>query len=119
MKIFISHSRAFDFVNEVYQPLRQATFFKDQELILPHETDTFINTKPIIKTVDLLIAEVSFPSTGQGIELGWANDANIPIIFIYKQGSNVSQSLFAVSETFLEYTTPDDMIQKLLEHMQN
>ena len=28
------------------------------------------------KESDIIIAEVSYPATGMGIELGWANDAN-------------------------------------------
>lgn len=119
MKIFVSHSREFDYINEMYKPLRQATFFKDQELILPHETEHFLETKPIIQDANLILAEISFPSAGQGIELGWANDAGIPIVCFYKEGSKISHSLHAVSTVFLAYTSSEDMVQKLLGHIQN
>jgi len=46
--------------------------FKNHEIILPHDKRNLIS-KDIIKKCNLFIAEVSFPSTGLGIELGWAN----------------------------------------------
>lgn len=42
-------------------------------------------TKDIIKTCDLMIAEVSLPATGLGIELGWAKAFKVPILCMYLQ----------------------------------
>lgn len=81
--------------------------------IFPHEDDTFTNSKETIRTVDIVLAEVSYPSTGQGIELGWANDSNIPIVCMHKAGAKVSNSLRAVSSTFLEYSSPREMTEIL------
>jgi len=115
MKIYVAHSNYFDFKTELYSPLRNSDLNKNNEIILPHETDEFINSKEIINKVDVVIAEVSFPATGEGIELGWAESFGKKVICIYKEGSKISGSLKVVSETFLSYSNGDDMIKKLTE----
>ena len=70
-------------------------------------------SKEIIKDSDLFIAEVSFPSTGLGIELGWADSFHKPIICIYSKGSQPSASLKTISRNFIEYLDKTDMIDKL------
>ena len=73
MKIYIGHSSEFNYQDEIYDPIRGSIFNSLHEIILPHEiykeAKDFI-TKDIIKSCDLMIAEVSLPSTGLGIELG-------------------------------------------------
>ncbi len=115
MKIYITHSSNYDYKNELYIPLRSSELNKKYDIFLPHEADEFINTKEIIKNSDLVIAEVSFPATGEGIELGWANDANVKVICIYKEGTKVSGSLKVVSDTFITYSDANDMLDKLLD----
>ena len=44
-----------------------------------------------------LFAEVSYPATGLGIELGWVSDDNILIYFFYKKGKLPSSSLKCIS----------------------
>ncbi|RYF28728.1 MAG: hypothetical protein EOO17_04300 [Chloroflexi bacterium] len=61
----------------------------------------------------MIIAEVSLPSTGQGVELGWADMYKIPIICIYKSGSKPSSALRFVSSKSIEYSDEKDMIEKL------
>ena len=59
------------------------------KMILPHGRDQKIHhTKEDIESSDLIVAEVSIPSTGSGIELGWANAAGKPII-AFHQGTQV------------------------------
>jgi hypothetical protein len=113
MKIYFCHSKNFDFKNELYSPIRSSLLNKKHEIIFPHETDKFINSKEIIKGCDLVIAEVSFQSTAMGIELGWANIMGKKIICVYKKGSKISQSLKTVSSVFLEYKNFKDLIDKL------
>ena len=62
---------------------------------------------------DLVIVEVSLPSIGMGIELGWANMKKIPIICFYKKGSQVSGSIKAVTDKIIEYSDVNDFISKL------
>lgn len=116
MKIYIGHSKKFNFKEELYLPIRESKLNSEHEMILPHEIDeetsVFI-TKDIIKTCDLMIAEVTFPATGLGIELGWANTFERPIICIYRKGSQISGSLKVVCKNFIEYTDKKDLIVKL------
>ena len=79
---------------------------------LPHE-DKALNTKEIISNSDLVIAEVSLPATGQGIELGWADYAKIPILCIYEKGTKISSSLKFITNNFIEYEDTNDMINKI------
>lgn len=120
MIIYISHSREFDFKTELYQPLKDSEFFKEHTLVFPHErADAFVDGKELFKSgkCDLVLAEVSFPATGQGIELGWASDLNIKIICFYKKGFKKSGSLKLVSKDFLEYENKSDMIEKLSNYL--
>jgi len=70
LEIYITHSRDFDYKTELYTPLRNSSLNSQHRFILPHETNEFINSKEIIQRSNLVIAEVSYPATGVGIELG-------------------------------------------------
>lgn len=116
MRIYISHSRNYDYENELYLPLRNSGLNSQHEFILPHENSSEpFNTKELFQThgSDLVIAEVSFPATGQGIELGWANLLDIPVICISKKDAKISGSLKVITDKFLEYESSADLIQKL------
>lgn len=69
-----------------------------------------------------MIAEVSFPSTGLGIELPWADSFECPIICIHRKGSKISNSLKIICKNFIEYTSQEDLIKQisnLLEKLWN
>jgi nucleoside 2-deoxyribosyltransferase len=117
MKIFVAHSSYYDFLNELYIPLRSSTLNKEHEIFLPQEKGPAPVTLDIIKNSDLVVAEVSYPSTGQGIELGWANIFKVPIICISKEGTKISRSLSKITDNFLEYKDSDDMIKKLTQRL--
>ncbi len=114
MKIYVAHSTQFNYQEELYKPLRSSQLDTKNEIILPHENSLeLFNSKEYFDSCDLVIAEVSFPSTGEGIELGWANIKNVKIICVYRAGSKFSSSLKAVSKDFIEYSSSSDLIQKL------
>lgn len=117
MKIYVTHSTNYDFQKEFYEPLINSELYKIHEIILPHKDNTFTNTKEIIKDSDLIISEVSYPSTGQGIELGWAENYHKKIICIYKTGSKYSSSLKVVTDVFIEYKDSEDMINKINDNI--
>lgn len=113
MNIYISHSGNFDFKPLLYEPLRKSTLAIKHTLIFPHdESQESYPVKQSFeeKKIDLIIAEVSFPATGQGIELGWAHIYKIPIVCIYKENSSISNSLKLISNTFLPYQIIDDRL---------
>ena len=113
LKIYISHASKFDYINKLYNPLKESILFKDHVFILPHDEEKVINTKAIISSSDLLIAETSMQTTGQGIELGWADYAHVPIICIYEKGAEISSALKFISNDLIEYENQKDMIQKI------
>ncbi|MCB9810948.1 MAG: hypothetical protein H6779_05085 [Candidatus Nomurabacteria bacterium] len=119
MKIYVSHSNQLDYENDLYIPIRQSRLNSEHKFVLPHEGGQNINSKEEIKSSDLFIAEVSFPSTGSGIEIGWAESFGIPLLFIYKKGNKVPGSLKFLSGEFLEYENSDDFIEKITNYLEN
>lgn len=115
MNIYISHSRKIDFVNDLYNPIKNSDKLKKHRFIFPHIDNQVINSEELFrnKKCDLVLAEVSTPSTGQGIELGYAKILEIPIICIYKKGSDLSNSLKWITNNFIEYNDSIDLIKKL------
>ncbi|MEK7103866.1 MAG: hypothetical protein AAB842_00515, partial [Patescibacteria group bacterium] len=110
----IGHSKDFDFKKELYLPIRQSPFNKNNEIVLPHEnSEELFNSKDFLQNCDLMIAEVSFSGTSLGIEIGWANAFSCPVVCIYRAGIKPSSGLKAVSDTFIEYSSPEDLIEKL------
>lgn len=114
MKIYISHSTQFDYINKIYNPIKNSDLTQSNTFFLPHEEkNNIVNTKDIISNFDLVIAEVSLSSTGQGIELGWADYAKIPILCIYERKAKISSSLKFITKQFIEYEGVEDMIRKI------
>lgn len=101
MKVFVAYSSSYDFRNELYKPIRESELNNQYECFLPQEKGPEPVTIDIIKNSDVLVAEVSYPSTGQGIELGWAYVYKVPIIYLCKKGHKVSNSIHKLSSTFI------------------
>ena len=113
MNIYISHSREFDFENELYKPIRESALNNSHTFFLPHENQKNSNNLEILKNSNLVIAEASFPSTGQGIEIGVANMLNIPVVCFYKEGKKISGSLKYATDKFITYLNSQDLISKI------
>jgi hypothetical protein len=113
MKIYVSHAASFDYKKELYEPIKNSRLYNLYDFSFPHEGNELLDAREIIKKSNLVLAEVSFPSTGQGIELGWANLLKIPIVCISKRASKVSASLKCVTGDFIEYTDLTDLIDRL------
>lgn len=115
MKIYFIHATSYpNFKDELYDALSHSDLNGNHTFIFPHQkSDTPINSKNIISESDLILAEVSYPSTGLGIELGWAEAANKKILCIYKAGSKPSQSIKEVSSDFIEYSDKTTMIDQI------
>lgn len=111
MKIYLSHASTFDYQKELYEPLRRSVA-RDHQVVFPHD-DFVVNSHEVITSSDVVVAEVSYPSTGEGIELGWAHAARVPIVCLFKIGGEYSSSLSFVSDTFIGYSSTQDMVTKL------
>lgn len=115
MKIYVSHKRNSDFQKDLYLPLEKSVMAEKYKFIFPHEGNRPFDSKDIIlnNKVNMVIAEVSYPATGQGIELGWAYLRGIPIICIYRTGSNIAGSLKTITDKFIEYSDIHELLEKL------
>lgn len=120
MKIYISHSSKYDYINKIYNPIKKSNLNQENTFFFPHDDNNkVINTKDVISKYDLIIAEVSLPTTGQGIELGWADYAKTPILCIYEKGAQISSSLKFITSDFIEYENDIDMINKIDNYIKN
>jgi hypothetical protein len=116
MKVYVSHCKNFDYKKELYEVLENSGL--KVEFILPHKDSTVpFNTKDLLqnKKCDLVLAEVSFPATGQGIELGWADIYQIPIVCIYKKDAKIAGSLKVITDKFIEYDDDRSLVSSLSE----
>lgn len=120
MKIYIAHSSSHDFKTELYEPIKRSSLYGMHELIFPHEGE-LRNSKNIISTCDLIIAEASYPSIGLGIELGWANDLEKSIFCIHKAGTKFSPGLQLICKKIMSYTSDIELtacINKIIAEKQ-
>lgn len=87
------------------------------EFRFPGETKEEIQqTKDDIASADLVLVEVSIPSTGSGIEMGWANAAGVPIVAFHQGGSEHSPAVQFATRDIHVYVTEQhiiDVLQKL------
>lgn len=118
MKIAVCHPKHFDYVLELYEPLRSSLLNSQHEIMLPHDpADKDVKLKDEIESADLVVAEVSLPGTGLGMSLGWADSAHKPIVCFYRTGSQTSSSMRYLSAELIEYADSDDLIEKLTEYL--
>ena len=115
MKIYIAHSRDYDYQNELYLPIKNSDIFKEHEFILPHESNNYKHDRDFYKNIDLVIAEVSFPSTGLGIELGFLYDDNKPIYCIHQTDKKFSGSINVITKNIYGYNSQDEMVEIIKE----
>ena len=62
-----------------------------------------------------MLAEISFPSEGRAIEMGWANAYGIPILSIHRRGAKYSGSIHAICEDFIEYQNIEGILDTIEE----
>lgn len=116
VKIYVSHSNTSNFKQDLYAPLRQSELNSRAEIIFPHEKSTELyDSKTELKTCQWVIAEVSQPSFGVGIELGWASLYQVPVIAIHKIGTPRYSSVEGVAKQYLEYESSEDLISLIME----
>lgn len=106
-KIYFSHSRdpQFDYIS-MYDSLSKN--FPNVNWIFPHqktEEPYDVISEFQSGNINLILAEVSFPSTGQGIELGIAFENKILIHCIYLKGQKFTSALDIISKTINSYST--------------
>ena len=114
MKIYIGHSSNLEYEEELYEPLKNSVLEKVHRMIFPHESTEFSNSKKFLKNdCDLFIAEVSRASTGLGIELGWADQFDVPIICVCYKDAQPSEALKTVTGSIIRYKNKNELVEKL------
>ncbi len=114
MKIYIGHSTDLKYEEKLYRPLRNSSLTEEHELIFPHGSTEFFDSKEFLREeCDLFMAEVSRASTGLGIELGWAEQFDVRILCICRENSNPSSSLKAVIDDINRYKDEEDLVETL------
>ncbi len=118
MKIYLAHSSRYDYQHKLYEPLKQ-TIGRQHEVFYPHdEHEEGARSKGMIASSDVVLAEVSYPSTGQGIELGWADAAGVPIVCFYRADTQPSGALKFICDTSIPYGDTDEMCRELAVALQ-
>jgi hypothetical protein len=115
--IYIAHSTKIDYKSQLYLPLRESKLNNKFNIIFPHESNNFVNSKDIIKNCKIVIAEVSEPSVGVGIELGWADSFDIKIIGLCKDKTKPSNSIMEIATEIITYCNKEDMIYNLEKYL--
>lgn len=114
MKIVVTHSSGFDYEAELYGPLRASSLMLQHSILLPHEPQNRnVSTKVQLLDAHLVVAEVSYPSTGQGIELGWADMMNVPILMLHRTEMRPSRSLSFLNGSLVAYNGPEDLLRRV------
>lgn len=115
MKIYLIHATAYpDYEAQLYEPFITSKLISKHTVIFPHLTNKKpVNSKEIVATADLIIAEVSCPSIGLGIELGWAEYSKRKIICLLKEGARCSAAVEMVCSDFIHYSDREDMIKQI------
>jgi hypothetical protein len=114
MRIYFCHSKEFDYQRNLYTPVRKSLLNMEHNIFLPHEDlQKTIKSKDIIRDCDIVFAEVSFPATGMGIEIGWADAFGVPIVCLYGKNAQVSKSLRFITNDFIEYDNSEDLVHKI------
>lgn len=115
MNIYLGHSSQFDYQTGLYLPLKKSQLWKIHVIFLPHDSDPSLpqNSKKTISQADLFLAEVSYPSIGLGIELGWAETFNKKVICMHRSDKEISSSLFVLCNQWISYSSTEEMIEKI------
>lgn len=111
-KIYFCHSRdsQFDLQEELYSSLQ--AHLMQHEVIFSHGLDIY--PEIFFPTCSLMIAEISYESTEQGIELARAHSANIPVLCLHSASCLPSSFVTTIFSNIISYTDKDDMVEKIL-----
>ena len=103
--VYVTHSTDYDYRSNLYVPIRSSRLNEQLRIVLPHERSSeLFSSKAFFRDeCDLVIAEISTHRFGVGIEMGWADAFNVPIIGLHQAGITPSRSAVSVCKAVLEY----------------
>lgn len=96
------------YTDKIYSPIDTINFKGTNE-------EMYTRVMKLLQETNLVIAEMSSPSTGQGMELQEAVRLNIPIIIVAKVGSKISSTVLGSGKikATLFYNDKDDIKKNL------
>lgn len=99
--------------DNIYSPLDTMKF-------KGNDTERYNRAMELLKETNIIIAEMSVPSTGQGMELQEAVSLDIPIIVIAKNGSKVSSLIKGSGKvkSILYYNNIEDIEKELIKQIE-
>lgn len=110
---------------KTYEKLVNICIENKYEVSSPLDTMKFTGTDEerykramrLVDSADIIIAEMSIPSTGQGMELQQAIINDIPILILANDGSNISGLIKGSKQVIdiLYYDDIDKIKQKIIE----
>jgi hypothetical protein len=120
LSVYFSHSRhpEYDY-HKTYTELEN--LFPDIAWFFPHKSSQKSNPIEAMfasGAFDLVLAETSYPSTGQGMELQLAHDSNIPILCIHKNDQKPTNVLQSLTDKILPYSKTEDLKSVLSQYLQ-
>ena len=98
--------------DNIYSPLNTMQF-------KGNDTERYNRAMELLKETDIIVAEMSVPSTGQGMELQEAVRLDIPIIVIAKCESKISGLIKGSGKvkSILYYNNIEDIEEQLLKQI--
>ena len=109
---YLIHSHKTDYYKSIYPKLRELIPDK-QLLILPHETEEYVNSLPIIDKSDAIfvIGKDLGTSFGSGIEVGYALAKGKNIHFFIEIDGTVPSSLSVIPATRHYYKSIEELAE--------
>ena len=112
---------------EIYEKIVELCQTKTDDILSPLDTMKFTGSNEeryqramdLLKKTSLIIAEMSVPSTGQGMELQEAVNLGIPIIIVAKSESKISGLILGTNkiQNVIYYDDIEMLINKLEEEL--
>ncbi len=79
--------------------------------------DVYFHDIKMVKSCDLLLAEVSYPAIGLGFEIAYALQQNKQVLAIAKENAKVSRLILGIKHkkyNFSRYTTIEDIFSLIM-----
>lgn len=113
MVVYVSHHAGDDYYKDVYKALKQSETVKNHEieLILPHETEEYVNSLPLIEKSDviLVIAHNLKHSVGCGIEIGYALAHHKRVVLLQRKSNIIPRSVISTITEVVSYNNIEDL----------
>lgn len=114
LNIYVAHKKDSVYAETLYNVINSSNLAKTYNIIFPHENGgKDFNSKEVISKCSFVLAEVSDHATGVGVELGWADAYNIPIICLHREWCKPSGTLTYLTDKFYSYGSRHSLLTVL------